>query len=98
MIDYGIKEFGMLRAIPISMEFGLKDKQDPKQGYQLTGMAVGSVDKSQIDPLTELKLIPLSEETETTGNEALDEVLAKLNALVREYGKRVCYWRGRASV
>jgi len=84
---YGIKEFGMLRAIPISMEFGLKDKQDPKQGYQLTGMAVGSVDKSQIDPLTDLKLIPLSEETETTGNEALDEVLAKLNALVREYGK-----------
>ena len=85
--NYGIKEFGMLRAIPISMEFGLKDKQNPSQGYQLTGMAVGSVDKSQIDPLTDLKLIPLSEETETTGNEALDQILAKLNALVREYAK-----------
>jgi len=85
--SYGVKEFGMLRAIPISMEFGLKDKQDPKQGYQLTGMAVGSVDKSQIDPLTDLKLIPLSEESETTGNEALDGVLRRLNALVREYGK-----------
>lgn len=85
--SYGVKEFGMLRAIPISMEFGLKDKQDPKQGYQLTGMAVGSVDKSQIDPLTDLKLIPLSEESETTGNEALDGVLKRLNALVREYGK-----------
>jgi hypothetical protein len=85
--NYGVKEFGMLRAIPISMEFGLKNKQDPKQGYQLTGMAVGSVDKSQIDPLTDLKLIPLSEETETTGNEALDQILAKLNALVREYAK-----------
>ena len=85
--NYGVKEFGMLRAIPISMEFGLKDKQDAKQGYQLTGMAVGSVDKSQIDPLTDLKLIPLSEETETTGNEALDGVLRRLNALVREYGK-----------
>lgn len=85
--NYGVKDFGMLRAIPISMEFGLKDKQDPKQGYQLTGMAVGSADKSKIDPLTDLKLIPLSEETETTGNEALDEILAKLNALVREYGK-----------
>jgi hypothetical protein len=84
---YGIKEFGMLRAIPISMEFELKNKQDSKQGYQLTGMAVGSVDKSKIDPLTDLKLIPLSEESETTGNKALDEVLAKLNALVREYGK-----------
>jgi hypothetical protein len=85
--NYGIKEFGMLRAIPISMEFNLKDKKDPKKGYALTGMAVGSVDKSQIDPITDLKLIPLSEETETTGNEALDQILAKLNALVREYAK-----------
>jgi hypothetical protein len=85
--NYGVKEFGMLRAIPISMEFNLKDKQNPSQGYQLTGMAVGSVDKSKIDPLTDLKLIPLSEETETTGNEALDQILAKLNALVREYAK-----------
>ena len=85
--NYGVKEFGMLRAIPISMEFNLKDKKDPKKGYALTGMAVGSVDKSQIDPITDLKLIPLSEETETTGNEALDQILAKLNALVREYAK-----------
>ena len=85
--NYGIKEFGMLRAIPISMEFNLKDKKDPKKGYALTGMAVGSVDKSQIDPIADLKLIPLSEETETTGNEALDQILAKLNALVREYAK-----------
>lgn len=85
--SYGVKDFGMLRAIPISMEFDFKDKQDPKQGRVLTGMAIGSVDKSQIDPLTDLKLIPLSEETETTGNEALDEILAKLNALVREYAK-----------
>ncbi len=85
--NYGVKEFGMLRAIPISMEFDLKNKQNPKEGYELKGMAVGSVDKSQIDPITDLKLIPLSEETETTGNEALDNVLARLNALVREYGK-----------
>ena len=85
--NYGIKEFGMLRAIPISMEFDLKNRQNPKEGYELKGMAVGSVDKSKIDPLTDLKLIPLSEETETTGNEALDQILAKLNALVREYAK-----------
>jgi len=85
--NYGVKEFGMLRAIPISMEFDLKNKQNPKEGYELKGMAVGSVDKSQIDPITDLKLIPLSEETETTGNEALDGILAKLNALVREYAK-----------
>ena len=85
--NYGVKEFGMLRAVPISMEFGLKDKQNPKQGYELTGMAIGSVDKSKIDPLTDLKLIPLSEESETTGSEALDGVLRKLNALMREYAK-----------
>lgn len=84
---YGIKEFGMLRAIPISLEFGLKNKKDPKEGYMLSGIAIGSVDKSKIDPLTDLKLIPLSEETETTGNESLDKVLASLNALIREYAK-----------
>jgi len=85
--NYGIKEFGMLRAIPISMEFGFKDKQNPQQGYQLEGMAIGSVDKSKIDPLTDLKLIPLSEESESTGSEALDGVLSKLNALLRQYAK-----------
>ena len=85
--NYGIKEFGMLRAIPIAMDFQLKNKQDPKLGYDLKGIAIGSVDKSQIDPLTDLKLIPVSEETESTGFAALDKVLNNLNALYRQYSK-----------
>ncbi len=85
--NYGIKDFGMLRAIPIAMDFQLKNKQDPKLGYDLKGIAIGSVDKSQIDPLTDLKLIPVSEETESTGFAALDKVLNNLNALYRQYSK-----------
>ena len=85
--NYGIKEFGMLRAIPIAMDFQLKNKQDPKLGYNLNGIAIGSVDKNQIDPLTDLKLIPISEESESTGFAALDKVLSNLNALYRQYSK-----------
>lgn len=85
--NYGIKDFGMLRAIPISLEFERVDKMDARKGFKLDGIAIGSVDKSKIDPLTEMKLIPLSEESETTGSEALDGVLGKLNALMREYAK-----------
>jgi hypothetical protein len=85
--NYGIKDFGMLRAIPIAMDFQLKDRQNPSEGYRLDGIAIGSVDKSQIDPINDLKLIPVSEETESTGFVALDRVLDKLNALYREYGK-----------
>ena len=85
--NYGIKEFGMLRAIPIAMDFQLKDKQNPSEGFRLNGIAIGSVDKSKIDPVLDLKLIPVSEETESTGYAALDKVLENLNALYREYGK-----------
>lgn len=81
--NYGITEFGMTRAIPISMEFKLKDKQNPKSGYNLKGIAIGSVDPTQIE---DVRLIPISEETESTGFEALDEILKKLNGLLAQIG------------
>jgi hypothetical protein len=86
--NYGIKEFGMIRAIPISMEFS---KQNPKlkdSKLILSGIAIGSVDKSKLDPIDELYLIPVSEETESTGEKALDEVISNLNALLAQVEKQ----------
>ena len=81
--NYGIKEFGMTRAIPIPMEFKLKDKNDPTSGYNLKGIAIGSVDPTQIE---DVRLIPISEETESTGFEALDKIIKKLNGLLAQIG------------
>jgi len=82
--NYGIKEFGMTRAIPIAMEFKLKNPRDPKSGSYLGGIAIGSVDVSKIE---DLRLVPISEETESTGFEALDEILRKMNGLLAQIGK-----------
>lgn len=78
--QYGVKEFGMNRAIPIAFDI---DYNNDKKPY-LSGIAIGSVDKSQI---TDLRLMPVSEETETTGYAELDKLLVKLNALLRQYEK-----------
>jgi hypothetical protein len=80
--QYGIKEFGNIRAVPFLMRFQFKKDNDRPI---LTGLAVGSADPTQIE---NMKLMPVSEETETTGNESLDEVLSKLNALVRQLEKK----------
>jgi hypothetical protein len=78
--QYGVKEFGMNRAIPIA--FDIKYNNDKKP--YLSGIAIGSVDKTQI---TDMRLMPVSEETETTGFAELDKLLVKLNALLRQYEK-----------
>lgn len=82
--QYGIKEFGMVRAIPISMEFKKEDPKDPNSDVVLGGIAIGSVNKSDIE---DLRLVPVSEESESTGFPALDAVIAKLNALLKQYSK-----------
>ena len=82
--NYGIKSFGMKRAIPISMELKRENPKDPESNLYLSGIAIGSVNPSQIQ---DIKLIPISEETESTGYEALDEVIGRLNALLRQYTK-----------
>lgn len=79
--QYGIKEFGNIRAVPILMRFSFsKDNDEPT----LTGISVGSADPTQIE---DMRLMPVSEESESTGNESLDKVLGKLNALVRQLEK-----------
>lgn len=81
--NYGITEFGMTRAIPISMKFKLKDANNPSSGYRLGGIAIGSADPTKI---TDIKLIPISEESESTGFEVLDGIIKKLNGLLAQIG------------
>lgn len=80
--NYGIKEFGLKRAIPISMEFKRENPKDPQSQRYLSGIAIGSVNPSLIQ---DIRLVPLSEETESTGYEALDKIIKELNALLRQY-------------
>ena len=80
---YGVKEFGMIRAIPIVMDF-VKSTKKVDAPYRLKGLAVGSVDSKQI---TDLRLMPVSEETESTGLESLDETIRDLNSILVQVGK-----------
>lgn len=82
--QYGIKQFGMIRAIPIAMEFKKEVPRDPDSDMVLSGIAIGSVNKSEIE---DLRLVPVSEETESTGYAALDRVITKLNSLLKQYSK-----------
>jgi len=78
--NYGVKEFGQLRAIPIIMKFEFKKDKSP----QIKGIAIGSLDTSKIQDLT---LLPVAEESESTGYEALDNIIGKLNAHLKQVAK-----------
>jgi len=80
---YGIKEFGMLRAIPFLMRFQRENPKDFKSPMILKGIVAGSADKTKIESL---KLMPVSKETESTGYDELDDLIKKLNALLKQYG------------
>jgi hypothetical protein len=82
--NYGIKSFGMIRAIPIAMDFKKETPRDPDSEMVLSGIAIGSVNKSEIE---DLRLVPVSEQTESTGYAALDKVIVKLNSLLKQYSK-----------
>ena len=82
--NYGVKEIGMNRAIPILMELQRKNPKNPKSDMHLTGLSIGSVDKTKI---TNLKLVPVSQQDESTGFENLDKVISNMNALLRQYEK-----------
>jgi hypothetical protein len=75
---YGVKSFGMTRAIPIMMKMETQNKPDGTSENVIKGIAVGSVNAKEI---TDLRLLPVSEKTESTGFEKLDKYLAKLNTL-----------------
>lgn len=83
--NYGIKEFGMLRAVPFLMNFEKENPRDPQSDWYIKGITAGSADKSQI---TNLKLMPVAEQTESTGYDELDTLIKKLNSLLNEIGKQ----------
>ena len=82
---YGIKEFGLNRAIPIIMDFKRENPKDDTSKLVLSGLAIGSVNTSEIE---DVRLIPVSEETESTGFEALDKLISQLNAVYRQIAKQ----------
>lgn len=82
--NYGIKEMGMMRAIPILMNFENSDKKNKQSELVLKGISIGSADPSTIQTLT---LLPVAEETESTGYDALDNIIKKLNAHLRQIAK-----------
>lgn len=83
--NYGIKEFGMIRAIPFLMKFEKENPRDAKSDWVIRGISAGSADKSKI---TSLKLMPVAEKSESTGYEELDKLIRKLNALLGQIGKQ----------
>ena len=83
--NYGITEFGKIRAIPILLDFRPEDKNDPKSKMVLKGIAIGSVDPSKIE---DLRLLPVSEASETTGDLILDNTIKDLNKALTQIGKK----------
>ena len=75
---YGMKDFGNMRAIPIILQTQIKNKMDGTTDYNLTGAAIGSVDPTKIKSLL---LTPISEQTESTGDKKIDEMVRKINVL-----------------
>lgn len=77
---YGVESFGQVRAIPIMMDI----QKAPSGNFILKGIAVGTVDTSQI---TEIKLLPVPSESERTGNKALDVILDRLQNVYNKLSK-----------
>ena len=83
---YDVKEMGMNRAIPIIMELKLQNPKNKNSDVNLSGIAIGSVNTEEIE---DLRLVPVSEETESTGFERLDELIRLLNATYKQISKKV---------
>ena len=82
--DYGVKEIGKNRAVPISLELKRENFQDSKSPLTFTGIGIGSVNPTEIEPLY---YTPVSEKSEKTGFEELDDLISKLNAVYGQISK-----------
>lgn len=76
--NYDVKQVGKNRAVPIIMDLKRENFQDPTSKLEIKGINIGSLDTRKIDDLI---LTPVSEKSETTGVEALDDVIKQLNAV-----------------
>lgn len=77
--NYGIKEFGKIRYVPIETKYKV-DKVTGKSTF--VGIDIGNADTKQNIEKTYLNPIPTSEEK--TGEEDIDRLLDQLKALHRE--------------
>ena len=78
--NYGITKFRYKRAIPILMGFEKEDKYDPESELYLSGIGIGTTNP---DRLTDMRLVPISEKTESTGVDLLDKLVSQLNSLLK---------------
>ena len=83
--NYGISTINKNRAIPIIMDLKRANPKDQKSNLEIKGIKIGSVDPGKIDPLT---LTPVSEKTELTGVEVIDDVLSQLSAVQKSLEER----------
>jgi hypothetical protein len=74
--QYGFKNFDKVRAIPIKTSFLYKDNQI----YNIRSIEIGNVDPTKI-PEDRSYLLPVTLKTESTGQEDLDTLIKKLNAI-----------------
>ena len=82
--NYGVKSISKNRAVPIIMDLKRENFQDPTSELQLKGIQIGTVDRNKIDPLI---LTPVSEKSETTGIESLDDIIKKLTTVYNQIAK-----------
>ena len=80
---YGVKEIGMNRAIPILLDFKRESNKKDAE-ILLNGITIGTVDVSKIE---DLRLLPVSEKTESTGDKKIDELLSKLHGVSVQISK-----------
>ena len=85
LANYGVKKIGMNRAVPILFQIKPLDKRVEGSKPTLTGINVGSVDTTKIE---DLRLVPISEKTESTGFESLDKFIAQLNSVLDKISSR----------
>lgn len=79
--EYGIKEFGKTRAIPIVMEMSKKNNE-----FYVSQVKMGDLDPVKISE-KEQYLVPVPVISERTGEEAIDEAISKMNAVYQKLKK-----------
>lgn len=79
--NYGIKEFGMNRAVPILFQFKKEKPWIADSRFIVSGINIGNINS---DGIEDIKLIPVSEQEETTGNENLDRFIKRLNSIMEK--------------
>ena len=88
---YGVKQIGMIRAIPILMKLERKEKKKDSPLY-ISGINIGSVNPDNIESLT---LLPVAEKSESVESvlededyKSLDSLILKLNNVITQISEK----------